>query len=91
MCLMTAGVFSTLQPRTQQPARAQPSFPAQASKLRALPKLLLLPPPSSVRRLRSSSFFTRNEKRRDRDARAVLFQIYSLRLTRRRVWLQASG
>ena len=71
MCLMTAGVFSTLQPRTQQPARAQPSFPAQASKLRALPKLLLLPPPSSVRRLRSSSFFTRNEKRRDRDARAV--------------------
>jgi hypothetical protein len=68
---VTAGVFPTRKPRTQQPARAQLSFPAQASKLRALPKLLLLPPLSSARRLRSSSFFTRNEKRHDRNARAA--------------------
>jgi hypothetical protein len=39
-----------------------------------LRKLLLLPPqmpPSSAHRLRSSSFLTRNEKRCDRNKRAV--------------------
>ena len=63
----TDGVCPTRHPRTQHPARAQPSFPSQA----ALPKLLLLPPPSSARRVHSSSFLTRNEKRCDRNARAV--------------------
>jgi hypothetical protein len=63
----TDGVCPTRHPCTQHPARAQPSFPSQA----ALPKLLLLPPPSSARRVHSSSFLMRNEKRCDRNARAV--------------------
>ncbi len=37
----------------------------------ALRKLLLLPPPSSAHRLRSYSFLKRNDKRSDRNKRAV--------------------
>ena len=84
--LPTAALLACAQhvTRAHSSLRAQLSFPAQASELRALPALLLLPLPSSARRLRSSSFLTRNEKRSDRNARAP-FEIYSLRPTRLRV------
>ena len=71
--LPTAALLACAQhvTRAHSSLRAQLSFPAQASELRALPALLLLPLPSSARRLRSSSFLTRNEKLCDRNARAV--------------------
>ena len=64
----TAGVCPTRHPRTHQAARAQPSFPAEAFELRALPKLLLCrcpalravcAPPHSSRATKSAPTATR--------------------------------
>ena len=85
----TAGVFPTRKPRTQQPARAQLSFPAQVPSSERCPSCCCCRR-SALRAVCAPPHYSRATKSATTATRALL-QIYLLRLTRRRVWLQTSG